>query len=168
MAESQARPSQAELLDEEVQMNLRLTSALFLSVCFLAALRSVAAQEPAAGNPKVPQSPHQSLATTANAPEEHLSLAAYFRELASQEQALAKSYDRIARIYEEKALPSGLDAAVAREMKNQLRRLAETEKKAAQAASNLAAYHARLAELVDHPPVVATKQVNPQGSAFRR
>jgi hypothetical protein len=138
-----------------------------LSLIFLAATLAPG-QEPAVANPKAPQSPRQPLVATANAPEDHLSLAVYFRELASQEEALAKSYDHLARIYKEKVLPAGLDAVSAREMKDQYKRLAEVEKKAAAAAATIAAYHTRLAELVVHSPTAAEHTRPRDASAFRR
>jgi hypothetical protein len=149
-------------------MKLQLTSAVLLSVWLLAATWSLPAQEPAAGNPKLTRDLSPFSIDTVSTPKEHLRLAGYFRDLAAQEQALAKSYDRIAKIYKDKILPPGLDPALAREMKNQYRRLAATEKRAAEAATTVAAYHARLAELVDRLPVAAAKQANPQDSAFRR
>jgi len=148
-------------------MKLQLTSTVLLFVGLLAAPWSVSAQQPTAGSPKPAQSPSPYSIDTASTPEDHFRLAEYFRDLAAREQALAKSYDRIAKVYKDKTLPSGLDPALAREMKNQYRRLAETEKRAAEAAATVAAYHARLAELVDHLPLAA-KQPNPQDTAFRR
>jgi hypothetical protein len=149
-------------------MKLQLTGAVLLSVWLWAAPWSAPAQELTLRNPKPAASVSPFSIGAAIAPEEHLHLAQYFRDLASQEQALAKSYERIAKIYKEKTLPPGLDAALAREMKNQYRRLADTEKRAAEAAVAVAAYHARLAELVERLPIETAKPANPQDSAFRR
>jgi hypothetical protein len=91
-----------------------------------------------------------------------------FQDLAAQEQALAESYEHMAKIYKEKTLPPDLDGALARQMQKQYSRLAETEKRAAEAAASIAAYHARLAEFVEHLPATETKHANPQDSAFRR
>jgi hypothetical protein len=85
--------------------------------------------------------------------EEHLSLAAYFSELASQERALADSYSRLAAIYIDKTPPPGTDTPTARELANQYSRVAEAAKKAAAAAASVAAYHSRLAEQVGDTPV---------------
>jgi hypothetical protein len=74
----------------------------------------------------------------------------------------------MAKVYKDETLPSALDPAVAREIKKQYRRLGDTEKRAAEAAATVAAYHARLAEFVERIPVEAAKQANPQDSAFRR
>jgi hypothetical protein len=149
-------------------MKLQLTSAVLFSVWLLAAPWSVRAQEPMASNPKPTSSLSPVSIDTATTPKDHLRLADYFRDLAAQEQALAKSYDRIAKIYKDRTLPPGLDPASAREMKNQYRHLAETGKKAAEAAATIAAYHVRLADLVERLPVAPGKQANPQDSAFRR
>jgi hypothetical protein len=148
-------------------MKWQLTGAAVLSLVFLA-VESVPAQQPAANITKPAQSTAKSPITTASTPEDHFRLAEYFRDLAAREQALAKSYERIAKIYKDRTLPTGLDPASARELKNQYRRLAETEKRAAEAAATVAGYHARLADLVDHLPVPPAKQANPQDSAFRR
>jgi hypothetical protein len=149
-------------------MKLQLTHAALLSVWLWAAPWSAPAQEQALRNPKPNASAGTFSIATAIPPEEHFHLAKYFRDLAAQELALAKSYERMAKVYKDKSLPSALDPAVAREIKNQYRRLADTEKRAAEAAATVAAYHARMAEFVERIPVEATKQANPQDSAFRR
>jgi len=148
-------------------VKIRLIITVLLFLC-LAAPGPVAAQEPGAGGPKPAQGSNTHPLDKGSMPEDHFRLAKYFRELAAREQALAKSYDHIARIYQEKTLPLGLDPASARAMKNQYKRLAETEKKAADAAATVAEYHARLAELVERLPAEAAKQANPQDAAFRR
>jgi uncharacterized coiled-coil protein SlyX len=145
-----------------------LTISVLLFFC-LAAPRPLLAQEPAAGRPKLTQGSNPHSAATRSIREDHFHLAEYFRDLAGREQALAKSYDRLAKMYRERTVPPGLDPALAREMRIQYKRLAELEKKAAEAAVTVAEYHARLAELVQRvPKAAATKQVNPQDSAFRR
>jgi hypothetical protein len=149
-------------------MKLQLTSAVLLSVWLWAAPWSAPAQEPMLRNPKPPASVSSLSIGTAITPEQHFHLAQYFRDLAAQEQALAKSYERIAKTFKDRTLPSALDAAAAREIKKQYRRLADTEKRAAEAAAAVAAYHARLAELVEHLPVETAKPANPQDTAFRR
>jgi hypothetical protein len=149
-------------------MKLQLTRAVLLSVWLLAAPWSVPAQDLAAGDPQPTRSLSPSSIDTASTSDDHFRLAEYFRDLAAQEQGLAKSYDRMAKIYKDRTPPPGLDPASARELKKQYRRLAETEKRAAEAAADVAAYHARMADLVDHVPVAAAKQPNPQDAAFRR
>src|SRR5215475_3700122 len=84
--------------------------------------------------------------TDARPTGDELSLARYFRELATQEHALADSYRRMAALYKDKTAPLGLDPSSARELRNQYRRLAEIETKTAEAANDLAEYHGRLAE----------------------
>lgn len=149
-------------------MRLHLTRAVLLSVWLLAAPWSVRAQQPEVGDPKQTRNLSSFSIDTGSTSEDHFRLAEYFRDLAAREQALAKSYDRIAKIYKGRTPPPGLDPASAREMKNQYKRLAETEKRAAEAAETVAAYHARLADFVDRVPGAVAKQANPQDSAFRR
>jgi len=152
---------------EEVYVKLRLTIAVLPFLC-LAPTKSVPAQEPGAGGTKPAQVSNTYSLDRGSMPEDHLRLAKYFRELAAREQALAKSYEQLAKIYKERALPAGLDLAAAREIRIQYRRLAETEKKAAEAATTVAEYHARLAELVERLPAEAPRPANPQDAAYRR
>jgi hypothetical protein len=93
--------------------------------------------------------------------EDHLSVAGYFRDLASQEQALAESYEHIAALYKENAQHQGADPVQAAEMENQFRRLAEIERRAAKLTASLADYHGRLAEESRAP-----RRANPPFSSF--
>ena len=149
-------------------MKLRLSSIVMFSLCFLVVAWPVHGQQPTTGNSTPTGSPSTSSVHSPRAPEDHFHLAEYFRDLAAREQVLAKSYERIAKIYKAKTLPAGLDAASAREIKNQYSRLAATERKAAEAAASLAAYHAHLADLVASLPGAEAKGPNPQDAAFRR
>jgi hypothetical protein len=90
-----------------------------------------------------------------------LSLARYFRDLASQEEALAESYEHMAALYKENAPAQGVDPVPATEMDNQYRRLAEIERRAAKLTASLADYHSRLAE-ESHAP----RRANPSFSSF--
>jgi carboxypeptidase family protein len=91
--------------------------------------------------------------------EDHLSLAGFFRDLASQEQELAESYEHIAALYKENAPPQRLGPAT--ETENQYRHLADIERRAAKLTASLADYHSRLAE-VSH----ALRRANPSFSSF--
>lgn len=134
-----------------------------LSILFLVPA-VVAAQEPASNSSKTAQADKASI--TGNAPENHSSLADYFRNLALQEQVLAESYERLAATYK-KALTAGLDSAAASEMKDQYRRLTEVETKAAKAAGELADFHSRLAEELSLV-AAAPRHPNPGEAAFRK
>ena len=149
-------------------MKLQSSSIVMLSLCFVALAWPAHGQQPTTGNATPTGSPSTLSVHSPGATEDHFHLAQYFRDLAAREQALAKSYERIAKIYKAKTLPAGLDAAAAREMKNQYGRLAATERKAAEAATSLAAYHAHLADLVASLPGAEAKGPNPQDAAFRR
>src|SRR5579872_784921 len=93
-------------LSDEVHMKIGRVPGTVLTLT-LFAVGSVIAQEQPASRSK-PVTP-AATALIATAPAlDHLSLAQYFREIAVQEQTLAKSYDRIARTYREKAIPAGL------------------------------------------------------------
>jgi len=146
-------------------MRLHLMRTAALSAVLLVASGRAGAQQAASNNPESGQTQQQ--ITEGRTVENHARLADYFKDLASQEQALAESYARIATMYKEKTPPAGLDAAAASELRKQYKRLADTETKAAAAATNLAAYHVRLAELTAHEPV-PPKRPRPDESAFRR
>jgi len=149
-------------------VKLHLSSIVMFTLCLLAVAWPVRGQQPTTGNATPTGSPSTLSVHSPRAPEDHFHLAEYFRDLAAREQVLAKSYERIAKIYKAKTLPAGLDAAAAREIKNQYSRLAATERKAAEAATSLAEYHAHLADLVASLPGVEAKEPNPQDAAFRR
>ena len=136
-------------------MNYHPSTQILFVLSILAGTSVLPAQQDA--NP--PKPPHTSTA-------DHLLLARYFRDLASQEQALAESYERLAEIYQEQSPPPGLDAAKTRELNDQYRRLAEAERKGAVTAAGIAAYHSRLAEVIGRTETV--KPVKYDDSAFRR
>ena len=147
-------------------MKEQATRVVALALGVWAACWPAQAQQTPAGSPTPAASPATLANHAVGTPEEHFRLTEYFQDLAVQEQSLARSYDRLARFYEQKALPPDLTTSVAREMKNQFLRLAETERKAAGAAASLAAYHARLAEHAERLPAAAKPLT--QDSAFRR
>ena len=91
----------------------------------------------------------------------NFTLAGYFRDLASQEQALAESYERIAAMYKENAQHQGADPPPVAEMDNEYRRLAEIERRAAKLTASLADYHGRVAEESRAP-----RRGNPPFSSF--
>jgi hypothetical protein len=127
---------------------------------FIVALGNMPAQERASITSK-PANREEKASTVSIVAEDHLSLAGYFRDLASQEQALAESYEHIAALYKENAQHQGADPGPAAEMENQYRRLAEIERRAAKLTASLAEYHSRLAE-ESH----ASRRANPSFSSF--
>lgn len=145
-------------------MTRRWFGTLTLLVICLAGMLAYG-QEPAGGTPKATPSSASGL-TTGGIPASPVGLAKYFQDLALQEQALAESYKRIAKMYEQKMPPSDVDPASARELKNHYRRLAETQRKTAETAARVATYHTRLALLVQQLPAqAAAAQASPQDSA---
>jgi hypothetical protein len=125
-------------------MKLQLTRAVAAGV-FIVALGNIPAQERALNTSK-PANRKEKASTVSIVAEDHVSLAGYFRNLASQEQALAESYEHIAALYKENAQHQGADPVRAAEMENQYRRLAEIERRAAKLTTSLADYHSQLAE----------------------
>lgn len=120
----------------------------------------ISAQEPVSNTSQ--RAHREERASTVNiGAEDHLSLAGYFRDLASQEQALAESYEHIAALYKENAQHQGAYPVPATEMENQYRRLAEIERRAAKLTASLADYHSRLAEKSPAP-----RRANPSFSSF--
>jgi hypothetical protein len=144
---------------EGIHMKLPLPRTAAASV-FLLAPGIVLAQEPVSNTSK-PAHREERASTVNFVAEDHLSLAGYFRDLSSQEQALAESHEHIAALYKENAPPRGVDPVPATEMENQYRRLAEIERRAAKLTASLADYHSRLAE-ESHAP----RPANPSFSSF--
>jgi hypothetical protein len=142
---------------EGKNMILQLTKTVAASVLLLAPT-IIVAQEPVSNTFK-PAHREDRAATVSIVTEDLLSLAGYFRDLASQEQALAECYEHIAALYKE--VPQGVGPAQATEMENQYMRLAKIKRRAAKGNENLAAYHSRLAEL-SHAP----KHANSPFSSF--
>ena len=140
-------------------MKLQLKRAIAAGVVIVAP-GIIPAQERASNTSK-PAHREERASTVNIVAEDHLSLAGNFRDLASQEQALAESYEHIAALYKENAPPRGVDPVPATEMENQYRRLAEIERRAAKLTASLADYHSRLAE-ESHAP----RRANPSFSSF--
>jgi hypothetical protein len=140
-------------------MKLQLTRAVAAGV-FIVALGNIPAQERALNTSK-PANREEKASSVSIVAEDHVSLAGYFRNLASQEQAMAESYEHIAALYKENAPPQRVDPVPATEMENQYRRLADIERRAAKLTASLADYHGRLAE-VSH----ALRRANPSFSSF--
>ena len=140
-------------------MKLQLTRAVAAGVSIVA-LGNIPAQERAL-NTSNPAHREGTASTVSLVAEDHLTLAGYFRDLASQEQALAESYEHIAALYKENAQHQGADPGPAAEMENQYRRLAEIERRAAKLTASLAEYHGRLAEESRAP-----RRPNPTFSSF--
>ena len=140
-------------------MKLQLTRAVAAGV-FIVALKNIPAQEQALSASK-PANREEKASTVSIVAEDHLSLAGYFRDLASQEQALAESYEHVAALYKEYAQHQGADSVRAAEMENQFSRLAEIERRAAKLTAGLADYYTRLAEDSRAP-----RRSNPPFSSF--
>ena len=127
---------------------------------FIVALGNIPAQERALNTSK-PANREEKASTVSIVAEDHVSLAGYFRDLASQEQALAESYEHIAALYKENTQHQGAGPAPAAEMQNQYRRLAEIERRAAKLTESLADYHSRRAEVS-----CALRHATPSFSSF--
>jgi hypothetical protein len=140
-------------------MKVQLTRAAAAGV-FIVALGNILAQERPLNTSK-PANREEKASTVSIVAEDHFSLAGYFRDLASQEKALAESYEHIAALYKENAQRKGADAVPAAEMENQFKRLAEIERRAAKLTERLADYHSRLAKESS-----ARRRPNPSFSSF--
>jgi hypothetical protein len=139
-------------------MKLQLTRAVAAVVIVVPGILS--AQERAL-NTSNPAHREGTASTVSLVAEDRFTLAGYFRDLASQEQALAESYEHIAALYKQNAQHQGADAVPAAEMENQYRHLAEIERRAAKLTESLADYHSRLAEESRAP-----RRPNPSFSSF--
>jgi hypothetical protein len=140
-------------------MKLQLTRAV-AAVVVIVAPGIMSAQERALNTSK-PANREEKASRVSIVAEDHLSLAGYFRDLASQEQALAESYEHVAALYKEYAQHQGADSVRAAEMENQFSRLAEIERRAAKLTAGLADYYTRLAEESRAP-----RRSNPPFSSF--
>lgn len=135
-------------------MKLQTLGTAALPALIFLAVQPLSSQEGSCAQAERNQKSSQGASrTTEGATEDHLSLAAYFGDLASQERALADSYSRLEAIYTDKTPPLGTDDATARELKIHYRRLAEAANQAAAAIESVAAYHSRVAAQVGHAPV---------------
>lgn len=135
-------------------MSLQVFGNAALSVLIVLAVQPLSSQEGGYKQGERAQKlSERASRTLEGAKKDHLCLAAYFGELASQERELADSYSRLAAIYNDKTPPPGTDDASAREMAIHYRRVAEAAKKAAAAVESVSAYHSRVAEQVGDTPV---------------
>jgi hypothetical protein len=140
-------------------MKLQLARAVVAGVVIVAP-GIIPAQERASNTSK-PAHREEKASTVNIVAEDYLTWAGYFRDLASQKEALAESYEHIAALYKENAQHQGADPVPAAEMENQYRRLAEIERRAAKLTASLADYHSRLAEERRAP-----QRPNPTFSSF--
>ena len=101
----QAAGLQAEMKGK--RMKLHLTTTVAASV-FVLAPGIIPAQEPAS-NSSIRAHREDRASTVSIVAEDHLTLARYFRDMASQEQAMADSYKQIAALYKENAPPQRVD-----------------------------------------------------------
>jgi hypothetical protein len=144
---------------KETYMKVQLTRTAAAGA-FIVALGNISAQERAL-NISNPAHREEKATTISIVAEDHFTLAGYFRDLASQEQALAESYEHIAALYKENVQHQGADPAPAAEMENQYRRLAVIERRAAKLTASLADYHSRQAEVS-----YALRHATPSFSSF--
>ncbi len=140
-------------------MKLQLTRAVAAGIVIVAP-EIISAQERAL-NTSNPAHLEEKASTVSIVAEDHVILAKYFRDLPSQEQAMAESYEHIAALYKETAQHQGANPVAATEMENHYRRLADIERRAAKLTASLADYHCRLAE-VSH----ALRHATPPFSSF--
>ena len=140
-------------------MKLQLKRAVTAGVVIVAP--GIIPAQGGASNTSKPAHREERASTVNIVAEDHLSLAGYFRDLASQGQAMAEAYERIAALYKENAPPPGVAPVPAAEMENQYRRLAEIERRAATLTASLADYHGRLAEVS-----YALRHATPSFSSF--
>jgi hypothetical protein len=140
-------------------MKLQLARAVVAGVVIVAP-GIIPAQERASNTSK-PAHRDEKASAVSSVAEDHFSLGGYFRDVASQEQAMAESYEHIAALYKENAQHQGAGAVPAAEMENQYRHLAEIERRAAKLTDSLADYHSRLAEESRAP-----RRPNPTFSSF--
>jgi hypothetical protein len=132
-------------------------AALFTFLLGMTPQMTAAAQTLAADNHTLSRSEVRTLIRGASRPEDHLQLAAYFRQEALDEAASAKLHVEIAEAYEPgSAAPSMFKPRSLKEMQGHCKEFARNASRAAAAASKMAAEHVKMAELMRTAP--------PQGS----
>lgn len=137
-------------------MKRQLRRVALFSVIMLASSTLVSAQEQTGNEHKLTPSEVKALIKGASTPEEHMALAAYFRDLASQEEATAKYHEQMGDGYQPKPLPSGFQPLSASEMRDHCRYLAANARKAANAAAKMADEQGKPAELMRTAPPQTT------------
>lgn len=140
---------------------MKTSRVCFTIVVLASAAFGLAAQDqPLRDAHKLSPSEVKTLIRGASTPEDHLKLAEYFRQEASEEATAARLHEEMAEIYEPMPLPSGFKPESIREMKGHCREFARNADRASAAAQKLAAEHEKLAELMRNAP--------PQRAVHRR
>jgi hypothetical protein len=131
--------------------------AAFTFLFGMAPQMTAAAQTPAADNHRLSPSEVKTLIRGASTPEDHLKLAAYFKQEALDEAASAKLHVEMAEAYEPgSAAPSMFKPRSLKEMQSHCKEFARNANKAAEVASKMAAEQEKMAEMMRTAP--------PQGS----
>jgi hypothetical protein len=149
-----------EMITKKAHRATWAAMALAASFTFLfgmAPQTTAAAQTPAADNHTLSPSEVKTLIRGASTPEDHLKLAAYFKQEALDEVASAKLHVEMAEAYEPgSAAPSMFKPRSLKEMQSHCKEFARNANKAAEVASKMAAEHEKMAEMKRTAP--------PQGS----
>jgi hypothetical protein len=123
-------------------------AAALLSITF-----ALAAQTSASGDHKLSPSEVTTLIRSASTPEDHLKLAAYFKQEALDEAASAKLHVERAEAYEPgSAAPSGFKQRSLKEMQSHCKEFTRNANRAAEVASKMAAEHEKMAEIMRTAP----------------
>jgi hypothetical protein len=123
-------------------------AAALLSITF-----SLAAQTRASDDHKLSPSEVKTLIRSASTPEDHLKLAAYFKQEALDEAASAKLHVEMAEAYEPgSAAPSRFKQRSLKEMQSHCNEFTRNANRAATAASKMAAEHEEMAEMMRTAP----------------
>jgi hypothetical protein len=134
-------------------MKTNLSKALFVATALFAVALSAAAQTPAADNHTLSPSEVKTLIRGASTPEDHLKLAAYFKQEALDEAASAKLHVEMAEAYEPgSAAPSMFKPRSLKEMQGHCKEFARNANKAAEVASKMATEHEKMAEMMRTAP----------------
>jgi hypothetical protein len=123
-----------------------MTVVIFLLLLLPGGALASSAQQQSGEEHKLSRSEVKALLKSASSPDDHLKLAAYFKDEALQEEAAAKFHDEMAALYESN--PPSQEGKSAKEMKGHSRYLAKNARKAAEAARKNAAYQERFAQML--------------------
>jgi hypothetical protein len=103
-----------------------------------------AAEKP--GQPKLTKKEVKALIVSAQTPEDHLKLAAYFQDEARQEESKAKYHDEMAELYRQHPLPYESKQPSSLRMQNHCNYFADEAREAAGNANAMADAHEKVAE----------------------
>ena len=117
-----------------------------LSMFLLASAAVFVSAAEKTGQPQLTKREVKALIVNAQTPEDHMKLAAYFRDEARQEESKAKYHDEMAELYRQHPLPYESKQPSSLRMQNHCKHFADEARKGAANANAMAEEHEKVAE----------------------